>query len=168
MYMNILCDIKDVPNELCSIMVNMPKYNYAIYYYPLFVNIRDNDICLLEISRNDRDWKKFFKNGEILYYNDLYIDDGKTEDGPSPPKLYDIIIIDNKQMNVLYFEKEKENIKPNGVFIIENIEDDDVDNYQEILDNWRINIKSFSFRLFAIPNSNNKIDNRICIIQRLY
>lgn len=69
---------------------------------------------------------------------------------------------------VVFFEASHYKVKVSGVIIIENIPNESVDLYQEQLDKWRIIYPSYAFRMFAIPNKKNNIDNRICIIQRLY
>jgi hypothetical protein len=85
--MNLLCEIKNEPNELCFIMDSNYSnkgsykytsiYNYTIYYYPLFINYKNSNIRLLEIGIDNnkinllpgaslKGWKQFFSNGTIL------------------------------------------------------------------------------------------------------
>lgn len=85
--MNLLCEIKTDPNELCFIMesngsqkgsyTNSSAYNYTKYYYPLFLYLKYSDIRLLEIGidvnkktqkpgASLHGWKHFFTNGTIV------------------------------------------------------------------------------------------------------
>lgn len=72
------------------------------------------------------------------------------------------------KQEVFIFENSHYKLRPGGVFIIENIPNENVNFYQKQVEAWRKKYPSYAFRLFEIPNVKNNYDNRICTIQRLY
>lgn len=140
--MNLLCEIKNEPNELCFIMdsncsnkgsyKNTSIYNYTIYYYPLFINYKNSNIRLLEIGIDNntissmpgaslKGWKQFFTNGTIIGIDNISNNIFKD-------KFIKTFLCDYTDNNSIKELWENENFKEDFDIIILNID------YNNIID----------------------------------
>lgn len=161
-------------------------HNYTIIYEKLFENIKNQSIKLFELSNSKNDpntklfgsidaWKQYFKNG-IIYGADPNGDDKNNKykiDQTLDKSIKDVlnkignvnIIIDNGihtfECNKLFFEISINNLEKGGLYIIESICINEIDK-------WKLFFKDtlYKVQIIDLTNENNKIDNRIILIQK--
>lgn len=130
-------------------------------------------------------WSDFFPNShifgadidkDILFNNDkiktFYCDQTNPEiikkmwEEPDLQDDFDIIIEDGLHevyANVCFFENSIHKLKPNGYFIIEDIKNKDLSNFNLKIKEWESQYKNCSFTLLKIPSANTS-DNNLLVV----
>ena len=176
-YYSLFHELKDKPIRIFTFGIDINKYNNkpgaSLYGWRQFFNRAllfaidcnpDNTVIDRQIISLCFDYTKQTNLQEKIW------------NLPILHECFDIMFVNisekysifRRNYEVLLFENSLLKIASNGVFIIENIPNENVDFYQNKIDEWRKKYPYYTFRLFDIPNPKNKYDNRICIIQRLY
>lgn len=135
-------------------------------------------------------WKHFFPNAtvygadidrNILFeanrIHTFYCDQGSPtsiEQLWSSPDLndikFDIIIEDGLHTfdyNVTFFENSIQKLKTGGVFIIEDISNDYIYNWEKQIEEWRVQYPDVHFVFLNIDNPYNSYDNRLLLAQKI-
>ena len=131
-------------------------------------------------------WQEFFPNSEIfgadidteiLFNTDkiktFYCDQtnpavvNKMWNEPALLDNFDIIIEDGLHTfdaNVCFFENSIHKLKENGFYIIEDIQNSEINLFQKQIKEWESRYKDCSFRLLKLPSSCNFCDNTLLVI----
>jgi SAM-dependent methyltransferase len=131
-------------------------------------------------------WSEFFINSKIygadidkktLFNIDriktFYCDQTKSTiiksmwDEPELKEGFDIIIDDGLHSfdgSVCFFENSIHKLKPDGFYIIEDINRTQIPLYNEILNKWRSQYPNYTFTLITIPSNKNLWDNTLLLI----
>lgn len=133
-------------------------------------------------------WQEFFPNSDIfgadidsdiLFNADriktFFCDQTKPEiikkmwDEECLQENFDIIIEDGLHKfyaNVCFFENSIHKLKPNGYFIIEDIDIRDHNLFINKIKEWESQYKDCSFKLLKMPSQVNKFDNNLLVIYK--
>lgn len=134
-------------------------------------------------------WQEFFPNSEIfgadidnhIQFNTdkiktFYCDQTKPEiiqkmwTEPSLEDDFDIIIEDGLHefyANVCFFENSIHKLKPNGYYIIEDINISIEQQFINKIKEWEAKYKDCTFTLLKIPSTVNYMDNILCVVKKL-
>jgi SAM-dependent methyltransferase len=98
---------------------------------------------------------------EIIKY--MWLEQDLKED-------FDIIIEDGLHTflaNVCFFENSIHKLKKNGYYIIEDIRNDEIHLFTNILQKWKAQYRYLSFSLIKIPSTVNNIDNNLLVVHKM-
>ena len=131
-------------------------------------------------------WHEFFPNSDIfgadidsdILFNTtkiktFYCDQRNPEiikkmwDEPELQENFDIIIEDGLHTfnaNVCFFENSIHKLKQNGFFIIEDINNREVNLFINKIKEWEDKYIGYSFTLLKIPSENNRWDNTLLVV----
>jgi SAM-dependent methyltransferase len=131
-------------------------------------------------------WSEFFFNShifgadidtDILFSTDkiktFYCDQTEPEiirkmwNEPDLQDNFDIIIEDGLHKfnaNVIFFENSIHKLKPNGYFIIEDIENSQEYLFEPKIKEWESQYKDCLFKLLKIPSTRNYFDNNLLVV----
>ena len=131
-------------------------------------------------------WKDFFKKAEIfaadIDRNILFQEDRIRTyycDQTSPADIsamWNEIGLNNKfevifddglhefHANVIFFENSIQRLKDNGIFIIEDVLENTLEEWISYLNNYAINTMDIRFSIIKIPNPHNLHDNNLIVI----
>lgn len=134
-----------------------------------------------------RAWKEFFPKGSIFGADidrNILFEEARLKtfycDQTDPvaiselwkiPELhenFDVIIDDGLHTyhaNKCFFENSIHKLKVGGVYIIEDILNNNLANILELIEKWRTPF--LSFRLVALSHARNSIDNNVLIVQKI-
>ena len=82
---------------------------------------------------------------------------------------FDIIIEDGLHefdANVCFFNNSIHKLKPNGIYIIENILTSKIERYNSMINIWKTQHSDLSFKLLQIPSKINHSDNNLLVIKK--
>ena len=135
-----------------------------------------------------RGWKQFFPNAQIfgadidagiLFEEErikTYQCDQNSADSInrlwSNPDLagdFDIIIEDGLHTfdaNVSFFENSCNKLKAGGVYVVEDIQSYAFHQWAAKLPEWKARYPNLTFRMYQIPNAQNKFDNNLLLVKR--
>ena len=80
---------------------------------------------------------------------------------------FDIIVEDGLhefEANVCFFENSIHKLKPNGYFIIEDIENIEEESFITKIKEWELKYNDCLFKLLKIPSLRNKSDNNVLVV----
>jgi hypothetical protein len=176
--------------------IETQHHNYTIVYYNLFKDIQLHKLNIFELGiggtpgiKNGggslRAWKSFFINSDI-YGGDidslqLFTEDRITTfliDQTNSTSIhscfyklpnFDIIIDDGQHTlsaNKCFFENSIHKLKSGGYFIIEDIPNFEIDNFNKQIKLWTKEYSELTFELLNISSPTNNFDNNLLIIKK--
>jgi hypothetical protein len=184
-----LCEIiKRNGSDKCS-----DWHNYSPLYHFLFSSDREKKLNIFEVGiyggASVRSWKEYFLNPGIFcgdVNSDYFVkDEGiknfycdqdsrvSIEKMWNSPELsseeFDLIIDDGKHefdsnFNFLYESYHK--LKAGGIFIVEDLTIETLNIFKNILESIKKDLNPSFIKILEIPNSHNRLDNNILLIQR--
>jgi hypothetical protein len=95
--------------------------------------------------------EKLWKQYELLDQFDIIIDDGMHS--------FNSIII--------FFENSIHKLRTRGYFCVENIRTDQLEQWEKIIQEWRLKYLNFQFQILRLDNILNKNDNNMLIIYKI-
>lgn len=100
---------------------------------------------------NPIDINNLWNNKELLENFDIIIDDG----------------LHSYDANVIFFENSIHKLKNNGLYIIEDINILNINNFLNKIDEWKIKYNYLDFKLIKIDSNKNNWDNNVLVINKL-
>lgn len=151
-----------------------------------FTDISSNMGLLGKPGASLRGWRAYFPNAQIygadidtriLFQEDriqtFACDQTNSESietlwsNPALPSSFDILLEDGLHMfeaNVFFFEHSIHKLKPGGIYIIEDINTNNLSRMELQISLWKTRWPHLEFRLLSIPHENT-FDNSILIVQ---